>query len=89
MAGQQAALIVTGEGELLNSQATATALIAAPRRFNMTILRFRSKEEQILVEAAEERARQEAKYADEDWNSLPFNVRTGRVLTQVHKMEKK
>jgi galactose-1-phosphate uridylyltransferase len=66
-----------------------TALRAVPRRFNMSILRFRSKEEQILVEAAEEKARQEAKYADEDWNSLPFEVRSGRALTQVHRMEKK
>lgn len=73
----------------MNSQPTVTALRAVPRRFNMSILRFRSKEEQILVEAAEEKARQEAKYADEDWNSLPFEVRSGRALTQVHRMEKK
>jgi hypothetical protein len=55
----------------------------------MTILRFRSREEQILVEAAEEKARQEAKYADVDWDGLPLNDKTARVLTQVHKMEKK
>jgi hypothetical protein len=55
----------------------------------MPILRFRSNEEQILVEAAEEKAKQEAKYADEDWNTLPFSVKSGRVLTQVHRIEKK
>jgi galactose-1-phosphate uridylyltransferase len=69
----------------VNFEQSATA----PRRFNMPILRFRSKEEQILVEAAEEKARQQAKYADEDWNSLSFNEKSGRVLTQVHRMEKK
>jgi hypothetical protein len=63
--------------------------MAAPRRFNMTILRFTSKEEEIRVEAAEQKAKQVAKYADVDWDSLPLNDKTARVLTQDHKMRKK
>lgn len=55
----------------------------------MTILRFKSKEEETRVKAAEEKARQVAKYADVDWDSLPFNEKTARVLTQDHKMRKK
>lgn len=55
----------------------------------MTILRFTSKEEEIRVEAAEQKAKQVAKYADVDWDSLPLNDKTARVLTQDHKMRKK
>jgi galactose-1-phosphate uridylyltransferase len=65
------------------------ALIAVPRRFNMTILRFSSKEQQILVEAAEEKAKQEAKYADVDWDSLPSNEKNARAVTQVNMMIEK
>lgn len=53
------------------------------------VLRFSSKEEQILVEAAEERAVQEAKYAGEDWGSFTLWERNARALTQVHRMERR
>ena len=55
----------------------------------MSILRYSSKEEQILVETAEEKARQEAKYAHVDWDILSLSEKTARALTQVHRMKKR
>jgi hypothetical protein len=53
------------------------------------VLRFTSKEEEILVKAAEGKARQIVKYAGDDWDSITPCDQNARVLTQVHRIEKK
>jgi hypothetical protein len=50
----------------------------------MSVLRYSSKREQILVQAAEEKAKQQA----EDWDSLSFRQKTELALTQFNQMNR-
>jgi len=55
---------------------------------SISILHFTTKEDEVLCKAAEEKARQVAKYAGLDFDSLSQKEKNERAVTQFNRMMK-